>query len=71
MEKVYGSDAFITVRLNGLSQTTDRLAMREIARQLSNDGALDESGDFVRSHLSLARLISSLLSTDLYLSIAL
>lgn len=47
VEKAYGVNSFTTVRLSGLAQTTDRLAMREIARQLSNDGALDESGDFV------------------------
>lgn len=47
VHKVYGDNAFITVRLNGLAQTTDRLAMREIARQLSFKGELDEGGDFV------------------------
>jgi hypothetical protein len=53
VENVYGQGSFTTVRLNGLAQTTDRLAMREIARQLSNDGALDEGGDFVRPLLVL------------------
>lgn len=49
VENVYGPGSFTTVRLSGLAQTSDRLAMREIARQLQNDGALDETGDFVRS----------------------
>lgn len=45
--KVHGPDSFIPVRLNGLVQTTDRLVMKEIARQLKSQGAMDESGDFV------------------------
>lgn len=49
VQTVHGDDSFIPVRLNGLSQTTDRLAMREIARQLSKDGIIEEGADFVCS----------------------
>lgn len=33
-EKMYGPDGFITITLNGLVQINDRLALRELSRQL-------------------------------------
>jgi hypothetical protein len=45
IEKVYGKGCFVPVRLNGLVQTTDRLALRSIARQLKSQGYAEETGD--------------------------
>lgn len=40
--QVYGEDSFIPVRLSGLAQTTDRQALRAIARQLKCGGFDEE-----------------------------
>ena len=55
----HGKNAFITVRLSGLAQTTDRLAMREIARQLcAADRRVDEhEGDFGSHASTMATLL--------------
>lgn len=48
MEKVHGVGSFVPVRLNGFVHTTDRLALRAIARQLKSQGYDEEEGDWVR-----------------------
>lgn len=47
INNVYGDGSFICVRLNGLVQTTDRQALRTIARQLKSQGFVEEGGDYV------------------------
>lgn len=47
IENVHGAGSFICVRLNGLVQTTDRQALRTIARQLKSQGFVEEGGDYV------------------------
>lgn len=53
MSEQFGSDQFVVVRISGLVHTTDRLALRAIARQLKfggfdEDNEADTAGDWVR-----------------------
>lgn len=48
IEAVHGAGSFIPVRLNGLVHTTDRQALRSIARQLKCNGFDEEDGAWVR-----------------------
>ena len=62
LEQVYGRDAFIPVRLNGLVHTTDRQALRAIARQLKVGGFdNDDDGGDGGEWGSNAALMTSLL----------
>ncbi|KAH8920406.1 hypothetical protein BT69DRAFT_1352407 [Atractiella rhizophila] len=41
LERLHGKDAYVVIKLNGLSETNDKLALKEIARQLKgNEGYL-------------------------------
>ncbi|KAL8933062.1 MAG: hypothetical protein Q9211_005984 [Gyalolechia sp. 1 TL-2023] len=51
---------FIAVRLNGFIHTDDKLALREIWRQLGRDGTAEEDGDLVRTNY--ADTLTSLLA---------
>ncbi|KAL8957175.1 MAG: hypothetical protein Q9193_005486 [Seirophora villosa] len=53
-------DAFITVRLNGFIHTDDKLALREIWRQLGREIAADEDTDSMRANY--ADTLTSLLA---------
>ncbi|KAI5479813.1 hypothetical protein MNV49_002625 [Pseudohyphozyma bogoriensis] len=60
LRDVYGEDGFVTVRLNGLVQTTDRLALRAIARQLKSNGFQEDDGDFGSTASTMSTLLSML-----------
>ncbi|KAI4089553.1 MAG: hypothetical protein LQ344_005268 [Seirophora lacunosa] len=53
-------DAFITVRLNGFIHTDDKLALREVWRQLGREIAADEDTDSMRANY--ADTLTSLLA---------
>ncbi|SCZ98951.1 BZ3500_MvSof-1268-A1-R1_Chr7-1g09327 [Microbotryum saponariae] len=60
LEKAYGKDAMIIVRLSGLVHTTDRLALRSIAHQLQSQGLSDEDGDFGSNAATMTTLLHML-----------
>ncbi|KAL8290077.1 hypothetical protein RQP46_003016 [Phenoliferia psychrophenolica] len=60
LAKVRGPDSFITIRLNGLIHTTDRQALRAIARQLKSSGYTEDDGDWGSNAATMATLLRML-----------
>ncbi|KAK4057935.1 origin recognition complex subunit 4 [Microbotryomycetes sp. JL221] len=60
LDKVYGRERYIPVRLNGLIHTTDRMALRSIAWQLKTHGFDEYEGDWSSNAATMTTLLRML-----------